>query len=137
MTGSSPTYALLATERLFPHEDVDEKAVKRLAAQIQEDEAIHQPVLVDRATNVILDGHHRFTALNGLGCRFVPCYRVDYLEPTIIVERWGSREALDKHELLQQALAGERYPVKTSRHRTLFELPARETALSKLREEQP
>lgn len=136
MTGSSPAYTLLPVERLSPHEHVEESDVKRLVSQIKADEAVHEPVLVDRATDVILDGHHRFAALQHLGCRLVPCYRVDYLEPTILVERWGKRELMDKNELLRGALAGERFPVKTSRHRMLFALPPRTTPLSRLREGQ-
>lgn len=135
MTGSAPHYTLLPVGRLTPHEEVDETDVDRLTKRIRADGAVHEPVLVDRATEVILDGHHRFHALQQLGCRRIPCYCVDYLEPTIIVETWDSRALIDKHELLRQALAGERYPIKTSRHRTLFDLPRQSTPIETLRGE--
>jgi ParB-like chromosome segregation protein Spo0J len=133
LTGSSPRYHLLAVDRLTPHEEVDLDDVKQLVQRIREDGEVREPVLVDRSTEVILDGHHRFHALQRLGCRLIPCFLVDYLEPTIVVERWGTRELMGKHELLQQALAGERYPIKTSQHRTLFPLPERPTSIAELR----
>lgn len=133
MTGSAPRYTLIGAGRLTPHEQVDEGDVKRLTKEIQDAGTIREPVLVDEATEVILDGHHRFHALRRLDCRLIPCYAVDYLEPTIVVERWETREPMDKHALLRQALAGDRYPIKTSQHRTLFWLPERATPLDRLR----
>jgi hypothetical protein len=133
LTGSAPQYTLIPVERLTPHEQVDPEDVKRLTKEIGADGAVHEPVLVDRGTEVILDGHHRFEALRNLDCRRIPCYCVDYLEPTSTGETWDGRALMDKHEMLRQALAGERYPIKTSRHRTQFHLPPRSTSLAQLR----
>jgi hypothetical protein len=132
LTGSAPQFTLIEADRLTPHERVDDADVKRLSEEIRAEGAMHEPILVDRSTQVILDGHHRYHALQRLGCRLVPSYAVDYLEPTITVERWGSRELMDKQDLLRQALAGERYPIKTSQHSTRFALPPRSTPLSQL-----
>jgi len=45
---------------------------------------------------VILDGHHRVSALRLLGCALTPVYLVDYEHPSIKVTRWRHRRALGR-----------------------------------------
>ncbi len=128
-----PRFALVPRRRLHPHEETDPARVKRLSEAIREDAMIYNPVIVDEGTRVILDGHHRFHALGELGCRLIPCHLVDYLDPMIRVEGWENGEPLDKHALLEKGLSGELLPVKTTRHRTLRDIPQKATPLAKLR----
>lgn len=132
MTSPAPTFALLRPSVLRPHEHVDDDGVERLSKQLVSDGEIQRPVVVDEATHVILDGHHRFAALQRLGCRLVPCHLVDYNDPAIRVVRWDDGAPMDKRELVARAMAGELYPIKTSRHTTLRRLPNRATPLSVL-----
>lgn len=133
MTTSAPSFTLLEASRLKPHEETDEDNVKRLADRIRRDGEIVDPVLVDRATGVILDGHHRYRALRQLDCSLVPCYRVAYLESTITVETWDESDPVNKREILRRGMDGDLFPAKTTRHRARIELPARATPLSRLR----
>lgn len=135
MTARASRFSLVPRQRLRPHEETDAERVKRLADQVREDGALRQPVVVDQGTHVILDGHHRHAALGRLGCRLIPCYLVDYADPTIRVERWEDGRPMDKSEILAHGLSGELLDRKTSRHRTLNELPRRETALAAMRPE--
>jgi hypothetical protein len=136
VTARAARLALVPRRALRPHEEVDADRVKRLADAIREDGALSDPVVADEGTRVILDGHHRHAALSRLDCRLVPCYLVDYLDPTVQVERWSDGRPMDKREVLQRGLGGDLLPRKTSRHRTLTELPPRATPLAALRPEE-
>lgn len=133
VTGRGARFALVPRASLRPHEHVDEDRVKRLAGRIREDGALRHPVVVDEGARVILDGHHRHAALGELGCALAPCYLVDYMDPTIQVQRWEDGRPMDKREIVAHALDGDLLPRKTSRHRTLGELPERVTPVHALR----
>jgi hypothetical protein len=70
------------------HEEVGPGVLRRLLREIEEDEALWCPVIVDRESMVVLDGTHRVYALRTLGCKYVCAYLVDYSDPEIGVERW-------------------------------------------------
>lgn len=75
------------------------------------------PVLVDRNSFVILDGHHRVLALKRLGCGVIPSYLVDYRDPGVEVTVWEPATVkITKESILNAALSGNLYPPKTSKH---------------------
>lgn len=133
MTAGSARFSLVPLSKLRPHEEIDGDDVKRLADRIEEDGVVQNPVIVDEGTKVILDGHHRFSALERLECSLVPCHLVDYTDPSIQVERWDDGTPMAKVELVARALSGDLYPLKTSRHERMATLPARPTPLERLR----
>lgn len=113
---------LLKPSELRPHEDVDPERVARLADEIRAAGAFYPPVLIDDATRVILDGHHRWRASTVLGLSVLPCYCVDYMNDVVI--RVISRRpeiAVTKAGVIATALAGRVYPEKTTRH--MYDLP--------------
>ena len=59
-----------------------------LLREIEDDEELWCPVIVDRESMVVLDGTHRVNALRALGCKYVCVYFVDYSDSEIGVERW-------------------------------------------------
>ena len=61
-------------DRLRPHERIVKKHVKRLGRLIERDGFIAEPIVVDKRTMIILDGHHRYRILQLLGVSFVPVY---------------------------------------------------------------
>jgi len=109
-------FALVETDSLRPHEQVDEAHLRRLTEEIRRDGVLYRPVLVDRQSLVILDGHHRVLALRHLGCRFAPAYLVDYDDARIQV--WPRRRdvPVSKSSVIQTGTSGRLYPPKTSRH---------------------
>jgi ParB-like chromosome segregation protein Spo0J len=113
---------LLRPDELRPHEDVDPERVASLVLEIRAAGTFYPPVLVDDATRVILDGHHRWRASSALGLRVLPCYCVDYLHDVVI--RVMSRRpeiTVSKADVIATALAGRVYPIKTTRH--MYDLP--------------
>jgi ParB-like chromosome segregation protein Spo0J len=79
---------LIELERLTAHEEVNLQHLKELKKEIELDRILKFAIAVDEATNIILDGHHRFNALRELGCKRIPAIFVDYNAPQIKVKSW-------------------------------------------------
>lgn len=96
--------------------------VRALAEEIRLAESFYPPVLIDDATRVILDGHHRWHASALLGLAVLPCYAVDYLhDPAIRVISRRTEIAIAKADVVAMGLSGRTYPYKTTRH--VYDLP--------------
>jgi cysteine synthase/O-phosphoserine sulfhydrylase/cystathionine beta-synthase len=107
---------LVELEKLRPHEEADANYLKELTQQIASDKILKYAIVADQKTNVILDGEHRYNALKNLGCKRIPVIYVDYESPNIEVQTWRNGYNLTKHEVIEAALTGKRFPPKTSRH---------------------
>ncbi|MDP6899276.1 MAG: hypothetical protein QGF94_00365 [Candidatus Thalassarchaeaceae archaeon] len=111
---------LVSITWLKPHEEVKPKNVDILHEMTLRWNAYTKPLLVDRASGAILDGHHRYEVGLRIGLSRVPVILVDYLDDDgIEVDVWpaSGRESLDKQEIIEMALSGDVFPPKTSRHR--------------------
>lgn len=130
-----PRYELVAVDALLPHEETDEERTEELAAEIEADGYLEEPIVVDGEHHVILDGHHRYGALRRLGCRRAPAYVVDYDDPSIRVTLWdgASVDAISKEQVIAYGTSKRRFPPKTTRHLFEGDLPRRKVPLSKLR----
>ena len=112
----------IAPALLLPHEEIDAERLERLVAEILRADTFYPPVLVDRRSNVILDGHHRWRASARLGFAVLPCYTVDYFgDPTIRVMSRRPGIEVTKQSVIDMALSGRTYPQKTTRH--MYDLP--------------
>jgi len=80
--------ALADVRKLYPHEETSPEFVDKLMKRMKKDGYVKHPVLIDRNTQVILDGTHRFMALKKLGCRWLPVCLMDYENPAIRIDRW-------------------------------------------------
>lgn len=115
-------FELIAPALLRPHEDIDTERLERLIAEINNAGTFYPPVLVDRRSQVILDGHHRWRASTRLALAVLPCYVVDYFgDPTIRVISRRPDIAVTKQSVIDMALSGKTYPRKTTRH--AYDLP--------------
>ena len=70
---------LVPVEVLRPHEEVIPKNVDQLERMTLKWDAYTKPLLVDRSTGTILDGHHRYEIAKRLELKCLPCVLVDYL----------------------------------------------------------
>jgi hypothetical protein len=80
--------ALTPTDRLRIHEETIPERIRSLGDRILRDGFQSAPIIVDRDTYVVLDGMHRTAIMKRLGCRFTCVCLVDYLDPSITVQRW-------------------------------------------------
>ncbi len=131
--GALYSFALIETAALVPHEQVDQDRLLLLVKQIARDGALYSPVMVDRSSMVILDGHHRVSALKLLGCDLTPVYLVDYRDPSVRVTQWREDVKVSKQSVVEAGLSGQPYPPRVSRHEWGFPPKERPVPLSLLR----
>jgi hypothetical protein len=127
-------FALLPTDALQPHEEVEPHRVEELVADIREEGVFLQPVVADEETRTVLDGHHRLEAARRLDLRLTPVHLVDYEAGEIGLETWRQdRHPPAKDEVVARARKGDLFPPKTTKHLNLDDLGAVPVALRDLR----
>ncbi|MEE2625517.1 MAG: hypothetical protein VYD50_04610 [Candidatus Thermoplasmatota archaeon] len=122
-------------EILRPHEETIPKKVEELERMTHRWKAYVLPLVIDRNTGVILDGHHRHQVALRLDLKCLPCVLVDYLgDESVELDVWPScgRDSITKGEVVQAGLQEELFPPKTSRHRLSDHLPPISMPLTRL-----
>ena len=76
------------SDALLIHEETIPERVDELREEFVRDGIVKDPVVVDEASCVVLDGMHRVIALRELGCLRLPVCAVDYLNSSIKVGTW-------------------------------------------------
>ena len=130
---------LVPTVWLKPHEEVKPRNVDTLHEMTLRWSAYTKPLLVDRETGTILDGHHRYHVGVRIGLYRLPVIKVDYLsDDGIELDIWPASEikSLTKKEVIEMALSNNVFPPKTSRHRFSDHLPPIAVPLDLLRIEE-
>lgn len=128
---------LVPVETLLPHEKVEEHRVDNLEKMTLRWRAYTKPLLVDRKTGTILDGHHRTKVAVRMELQCLPCVLVDYLEDDgISVSVWpnSGRESIQKEEVIEAALSGNLFEPKTSSHMLSDHLPPISVPLARLQQ---
>ena len=127
---------LVSLGLLRPHEGTISKKVDELEKMTHRWKAYVLPLVVDKKTGVILDGHHRHQVALRLGLECLPCVQVDYLgDDPIELDVWPNcgRDSVTKEEVIKAGLNGELFTPKTSRHRLSDHLPPISVSLSRLK----
>ena len=105
---------LTNTDNLKPHEHTDPKKIHEVKKSII-NEGIKYPIVADKKTNIILDGHHRHNIFKKLKIQNIPVFYVNYMDNKIILGSWNSRK-LTKQDVINNATSGKLYPIKTTKH---------------------
>ena len=117
---------LMEVSTLRPHEEIKPKSLKKMVDAIQKRGGYIKPILIDRVSRAILDGHHRYNSALQLKLRLIPAIEVNYLEDeSIEVRSWPGKEHLeiDKQAVLKMAMSSEVYPPKSSKHSISTDYP--------------
>ena len=107
---------LVPIEKLKPHEETvgkDEFADLKISLMT---EGLRFPIVCDKKTNLIIDGHTRYRILRELGLTKVPVYYVDYLDDKIVLKSWRAVKPLKKEDVLKVVEQGWIFPWKTTKH---------------------
>ncbi len=94
------------------HEEVIPENLEKRTAKLLE-RGFYKPIIVDRGSMVILDGHHKWTAAKSLGLARVPVLLVDYLaDGGVGVDVWPDcgKDSITKHEVLEMGVSGNVFP---------------------------
>ena len=127
---------LIETGTLKGHEEVIPDNLEKRTAKLL-DRGFYKPIIVDRFSLVILDGHHKWTAARLLGLDRVPVIMVDYLlDEFVEVDVWPDcgRESITKEEVLKMGVSKGLFPPKTSRHTFPFKISAIRIPLEQLKD---
>jgi len=107
---------LVKLDKLKQHEEADPAHLRELKKEIKSDNILKFAIVVDKNTDVILDGEHRFNALKELGCKNIPVVYVNYTSPEIQVQSWRGNPHLTKKDVIEAGLSERKLPPKTSKH---------------------
>jgi ParB-like chromosome segregation protein Spo0J len=129
VSGYAPCRLELA--RLRPTERVDAAHGGRIAEEMRRAGVQRRPVLVERHTLAILDGHHRFHAAQALGLRFISAVLIAYDDPRLTLGSWTER-IFTREEVLGAARSGVLLPAKSTRHILTPPLPESPVPLADL-----
>lgn len=124
---------LVRISELKRHELTDQRHVQELIMLMKRDGSVPHPVVVDKKTMIILDGHHRVQALTEMGYTFAPVYFVDYDSDDVSVTSWRPNMIVTKELVKKAALTGILLSIKTSRHTVKSKPTAIQVPLSLLR----
>ena len=126
---------LVETVSLRGHEEVIPDNLETRTSKLLS-KGFYKPIIVDRESMVILDGHHKWTAAKSLGLARVPVIMVDYLiDEGVLVDVWPDcgKESVTNTEFLVMGVSGDVFPPKTSRHILPFKIPSIRIPLSELK----
>ena len=101
--------------RLRPTEEVDAAHVRRIAEEMRKEGVQRRPILVERMSLAILDGHHRFHAVEALGLPAINAVLIEYGDPRLTLSSWGET-AYGREDVLAAAASGVLLPKKSTRH---------------------
>jgi ParB-like chromosome segregation protein Spo0J len=109
-------FGIIELRKLKEHEQVSSERLKRLKQDIKKDGFLRNPIVVDKNTNIILDGHHRYQSIKELGCSKIMAQFIDYNSSEIKVKARRKSETITKEDVIEAGLTGNKLPPKTSRH---------------------
>jgi len=115
-TQQTSVVTLIELKQLKAHEEVNLRHLKELKKEIEYDRILKFAIAVDKGTNIILDGHHRFNVLKKLGCKEIPAVFVDYNSPQVEVKSWRNNRNVTKEIVIEAGLSNNKLPAKTSKH---------------------
>lgn len=132
-------YLVIPILKLRPLEKVFPCHLQNLRKKILSDGMMKQSIIVDKETNIILDGSHRYVFLLMEGFSLAPVIPVDYKNQYISVGTSRTHRFIvdnpsniSKKEVIRRGLSGDVYPPRTTRHFFPFLKKEVNTSLSDL-----
>lgn len=116
---------------LLPTEQHDPIQVEILIDKIKEEEVWTTPILVDKKTLAIMDGHHRRAAALKLNLVKVPVVKLSYDDPRVILSGWRE-DVFSPEEIIAAAVSGLPLPFKSTKHDLVAPLPRLQLPLQEL-----
>lgn len=101
---------------LRPHEEIEPVRLKELTEEIRSDKILKKPIVVDRETMIILDGHHRCNSFKQLGLTKIPVHFVDYRSRKIKVTGWKDGSRVTKEQVIEAGTTKRKLSARSSKH---------------------
>ena len=102
-------------ESIIPHEKVlvDKKDILKENLKYKDNCLIISTILICSQSNIIIDGHHRYTALKELGYKKAPVTLVNYFSDKIIT---NENNSFSKNKIISNSKEGILYEPKSTKH---------------------
>ena len=138
MSWSENDVRLVPVEWLKPHEEIKPKNMEKLLEMTLKWDGFTKPLIADKATGTILDGHHRHSVAVSLELKRVPAILIDYLnDEEIKVDVWPGcgLDSITKQQVIDMSLSDNLFPPKTSKHTISNHMPPIHVLLDELEKE--
>jgi len=105
----------VSIDDILPHEKVivDKKEVLKSSLKYKDEYIIISTILICSQSNMIIDGHHRYTALKELRYDKVPVTIVNYFSDKIITDE---NDTFSKKEIIYRSKTGDLFEPKSTKH---------------------
>ncbi|MFH1895144.1 MAG: ParB N-terminal domain-containing protein [archaeon] len=107
---------LIEISLLKPHEKIIPSRLLKIINSIRKNKTLFFPVVIDKTSLTILDGHHRVKAFRLLGIKKIPCFLVDYFSDEIKLLNRRKGFSATKSDVISRALIENLFPCKTTKH---------------------
>ncbi len=114
---------LIELKKLKPIEKVFPTHLQYIKEQIEEENQINIPLIIDKTDKIILDGSHRYAYLKQYGYKYAPVIEVDYSSSLIsigsdLIHRFinSNNLIITKNDIIINALNNKLLDPRTTRH---------------------
>lgn len=83
-----PIVELIEVGSIVQHEDVERERLSDVLRSIKLSKYLEKPIIVDDRKGIVIDGHHRLSALLILGVKVVPAVIAKYSTDIIDINSW-------------------------------------------------
>ncbi|PCE33704.1 ParB N-terminal domain-containing protein [Burkholderia ubonensis] len=105
---------LLPPDILRPTEEILASRLREVGDRILADGVWQEPILVERTSLIVMDGHHRHAFALAHGFARVPCLLLSYSD--VALESRREDQLVTPEEVINRGLTGRLYPAKSTRH---------------------
>lgn len=104
---------IIPVSQCLIHEGIIEKLVDQIASNFKNDGVMKNPIIVTlhQGRTIVLDGMHRFAAIEQLGIPDILVFEVDYFSKEVVLEPPHRKE-----DILERTLNGKIFPPKSTTH---------------------
>ena len=110
------TLELIKVESIIETEEHIPERVEWLKNVILQEKVWCVPLILEKKSLALMDGHHRLNVAKIIGLKRVPAILLDYYEDNVIVNSWREDIHIDREIVLRYIRDGKVFPHKTTRH---------------------
>lgn len=107
---------LIDVSQIVETEDHIPERVEWLLEKINSEKVWRIPIILERNTLAVMDGHHRLNVAKRLGLSRVPAILLNYHDDNIVVTSWRDEVYIDKEVVIEYISRRKKFPYKTTKH---------------------